>query len=235
MTFTGDIGPRVISDGLVFCVDAISDKCEPYNLGASYRSINEIAQNEYGFGSAGGLVRLSDGTKYITFTNAILFDNFYGNIINNHKFTFEVLIKVLQDTPTDIMGFAGYTPYWGYSFRGVDVNGEFSAHLRYQDSSGNWQSNVYSGATVPYETWNHIVITYDGVTAKTYINGELKFSTALNTTGHTDTSSFRIGNTGWNAPGGNSKFGFWRVYEKALTAQEVAHNYIITKRTRGVL
>ena len=235
MTFTGDIGPRVISDGLIFCLDAISDKCEPYN---SDSRINEITQNETGLvvgGVAGGLVKLFDGTKYITFNNNIGFDNLFDNIISNHKFTFEVLIKALQDTPTDIMGFGSYSPYWGYSVRGTDVDGKYCPHIRYQDATGAWQFGSSSLATIPYETWGHVAVTYDGATYKSYINGELKFSKALNTTGHTDPDSFRLGGTGWTSPNGNTKYGFWRVYEKALTAQEVAHNYIVTKRTRGVL
>ena len=44
MTFTGDIGPRVISDGLILCMDPVSPKCREEN-----NFMNLVTKNEIGW------------------------------------------------------------------------------------------------------------------------------------------------------------------------------------------
>jgi uncharacterized repeat protein (TIGR01451 family) len=56
---------------------------------------------------------------------------------------------------------------------------------------------VNAGGSVPLNTWTHVALTFDGSTAKTYLNGELK-RTVTNLTGNVSTSSnpLRIGSGG---------------------------------------
>jgi len=152
-------------------------------------------------------------------------------IIQNNKITVEALVNF--EEPGGIGGFVGYNPYWPYSVRCTENNGVCVPHFRYQDSSGAWQSSYSSSANFPKNTWTHVCLTYDGVNAKTYINSELKYTKALNPTGNTSPSLFFIGQTGWAGPEGS--YAFLRFYVKALTQQEISHNYNIAKRTRGVL
>lgn len=230
MTFTGDIGPRVISDGLILCVDPVSPKCRDENNFMELVSKKEMTRSGDALTDA-----LKDGTQTIrvtgtggkSYSNSELFDS----IIDTDTLTVEALVNF--EEAGDIGGFAGYNPYWPYSVRCIENNGVCLPHFRYQDNAGNWQSSSSSLAHFPKNTWTHVCLTYDGVNAKTYINSELKFTKALNPTGNTSIGNFNIGQTGWTGPDGN--YAFIRLYNKTLSQQEVSHNYSVAKRTRGVL
>ena len=91
-------------------------------------------------------------------------------------------------------------------------------------------------ATTPTTTvaWNHYVATYDNATGRraTYYNGALL---AQNVSGVTNTpaSVFMIG--AWNQSGTprdhfNGRIALVKIYNRALTAQEILQNYNATKQ-----
>ena len=230
MTFTGDIGPRVISDGLILCMDTVSPKCREEN------DFMELVSKK-GMNSSGDAPTdvLKDGTQTVRITNSggkyYSHSELFDSIIDNEALTIEALVNF--EEAGGIGGFVGYNPYWPYSARCVESNGVCLPHFRYQDNAGNWQASNSNAASFPKNTWTHVCLTYDGVNAKTYINSELKYTKALNPTGNTSIGSFHVGKTGWTGPDGN--YAFIRLYNKALSQQEVSHNYNVAKRTRGVL
>ncbi len=230
MTFTGDIGPRVISDGLILCMDPVSPKCREEN------DFMELVSKK-GMNSSGDAPTdvLKDGTQTVRITSlgakSYSHSELFDSIIDNEALTIEALVNF--EEAGDIGGFVGYNPYWPYSARCTESNGVCVPRFRYQDNAGNWQENYSSAASFPKNTWTHVCLTYDGVNAKTYINSELKYTKALNPTGNTSIGSFLVGRTGWAGPDGN--YAFMRLYNKALSQQEVSHNYNVAKRTRGVL
>lgn len=80
-----------------------------------------------------------------------------------------------------------------------------------------------SNATTPLNTWTHVAITYDGTNLRHYINGVLDRATPL-TCAVVNTSSqpIRIGANGGNGEVFNGSIDDVRVYNRVLTAQEIA-------------
>jgi hypothetical protein len=101
----------------------------------------------------------------------------------------------------------GTKPFFGLSFGGV-------------------QTNVLSPTDITLNEWHHIVGTYDGNDMKLYVDGE-HVATEFGVGGPRDTGSnpFYIG----HAPSSNHYFnGYYaqfKMYDRALTAEEVAYNF----------
>lgn len=233
MTFTGDIGPRVISDGLIFCVDFSTTRCREENdymdLVTKTNCIHELCPTV-----------IEDGIHCAEFTKSPVSSIQNNNvnidpILETGELTFECLVKITQ--AGDLIGFGGYHPYWGYTVRCNFNNGYLRPYLYYQNSSGAWQSGYGLSMALSLGEWTYIAITYDGTDQKLYKNGELKYTETLDPTGSTGSvggqDRVRCGVNGWGSPDGH--FSFLKVYKRALTQEEISHNYNVAKRTRGVL
>ena len=89
---------------------------------------------------------------------------------------------------------------WGASYQlGITDENKFRLVAK---GTGGGTANVISSSTVTLDEWYHVVGTYDGTTAKLYINGNLDVSsTATSGVLLSDTDSFHIGthegNTLW--------------------------------------
>ena len=122
---------------------------------------------------------------------------------------------------------------------------DFSNHQRiiwkngsyglYASAGGLYTFFINSTSTVVQTTLNetnkfkHIVCTYDGSHIKIYINGILKNSTSKTGAITDNASNFTIGGDGTGSRYYNGQIGFVRLYEDALTAAQVAQNYLATK------
>jgi len=92
---------------------------------------------------------------------------------------------------------------------------------------GNNTTNTTVGSNfvVSADTWYHVAVTYDGTTAKIYVNGNLVKSQAV--------SGVSLANTVQEVTVGADSFGFFskalvddvRVWNTARTAQEIRDNY----------
>jgi hypothetical protein len=87
-----------------------------------------------------------------------------------------------------------------------------------------------TGKYLPNDAWSHVVVTYDGVEAKTYLNGELVETFAANGNigdAHTGLNELRIGGRS-NSPAGKNFAGIIDdvyVYTRPINAAEVANLY----------
>ncbi|GEM_PF-1944992 len=98
-------------------------------------------------------------------------------------------------------------------------------------SSGN---DKYSTATIPLNTWTHVVITYDGTNIRFYINGGLD-STQVMSAPQGSATFFRVGGKSWIT-------GYWkgglddvRIYNRALSTAEAKQLYGLgTSKTNAV-
>ena len=128
---------------------------------------------------------------------------------------------------------------WALWYRGVaDQDGEpntMACILRSQNSVGNTMHGVTEN-TLPEEGWTHVVMTYDGSSAiaglKCYVDGQVdalvKRSDGLSNTIKTDVSGF----IGARNTEKGQVFNFFegaidevRIYDKALSEQEVERNF----------
>ena len=83
-------------------------------------------------------------------------------------------------------------------------------------------------------TWSEVTITWDGSTAKAYLNGSFVSNITVGTAGK-QSNTFTVGST---SSGNNTRFGGniseVKVYSDALTASEVTQNYNALKGRYGL-
>ena len=94
----------------------------------------------------------------------------------------------------------------------------------------SWEPGAYSGSQLVFGVWHHVVGTYDRQYVKIYVNGKFKGSSI-----RTDAMPLN---------GNNTVMGFWntdffpglidevRIYNRALSVEEIRGNMFASKRYR---
>jgi len=166
--------------------------------------------------------------------------NLYSDIGNPDTFSAGAWVYptaagvVLQITNTT-------TPGLAYHFSAL----EFVGAVNPVPNFGLWNGvgiTKDTGSALSYNTWYHMVITYNGTTLKGYINGaEVASANVTYDSPHDDgeTTQYLLFGAGTLTNMGdgtyyNGNMGEIRVYSDALTAQEVANNFNSTKSAYGL-
>ena len=217
-------GGPIVTDGLVFAIDA-------GNL-VSYPTSGTSTYNLTGSGATGALTNgtsftpldggafVFDGTNdYIVFPNDTNLDNqaltmeswnYLNTTTSQNAFLFE---KGYVNTQYSNFYFSGNT----FIFRTIGLSTE--------------DLSVTTSTYISPNTWNHVVCTYGAGVKTIYVNGiQIAQQTGLTGTISTNNTGLYLGAHG---PGTNfflnGKIAESRVYNKALTADEVLQNYNATK------
>lgn len=152
-----------------------------------------------------------------------------GNVLNIPRASVTVAFKLdsLSTRPHIIGKGAGVT---GWIYLVGEVNGVFNS---YYDIGSGWTS--INGGSFNINTWYIITFTYDGTSAKVYVNGNL-INTATNAGNlrTDDTNNFYIG-----AGPGISQFvdgfiPFSLIYNRALYDSEIQQNFNATRGRFGI-
>jgi hypothetical protein len=110
---------------------------------------------------------------------------------------------------------------------GVRVRTETGNNFGFYASDGT--NNIADSGTysLTANAWNHIVLTTDGTNFKRYINGALVDTDVAGTplTTFANADSLYIGSEQTNVDFTESRIALPRIYNRALTATEVARNY----------
>lgn len=96
---------------------------------------------------------------------------------------------------------------------------------------GNILRTTFSGS-VSTNTWYHLVMTYDGLTARCYVDGTLRDTNTIGAlSGYPGPGRSIIGSYAYSSASErlNGKVGIARIYNRALDATEVANNYNSTR------
>ena len=125
------------------------------------------------------------------------------------------------------------TPNSGYFFPAVEIVEVSSVPYVYFGLWTGTLTNQKSSSSISYNQWYQVVMTYDGSTARGYINGELEASFSGNfiTPAEGGQSEFRMTfgyESSTNMGDGthyDGDFHAMRVYSKALTSSEIENNY----------
>ncbi|GAB0155046.1 hypothetical protein CHRYSEOSP005_03060 [Chryseobacterium sp. Alg-005] len=168
----------------------------------------------------------SPGARSLTFNGSTTYLNAGQFNLSGNAITFEGWVK--------INSFKSAFPYIS-SVIGVEVGDNNSAMLRFGDgnlannklqfilSFGSAQVKLNSNTGLNTNTWYHIAATYDGVSMKIYINGNLDASS--NATGNfTANGILYLARNYDNSRTLNGFLDEFRVWKKALTPQEIAAN-----------
>jgi len=103
-----------------------------------------------------------------------------------------------------------------------------SAGIRFHVTSS---SINYDSSTVA-DTWYHVVGTYDGTTARIYLNGEAVASGSR--TAGSNSVPFRVGASPRGANYNNGNIARASIYNRALTASEIQQNFNALRGRFGI-
>ncbi|WP_185289492.1 endo-beta-N-acetylglucosaminidase H [Chryseobacterium lactis] len=168
----------------------------------------------------------SPGPRSLSFNGSTQYLNAGQFNLNGNALTFEGWVKVNV--------FKGSFPYIS-SIIGIEVGDSNSAILRFGDgnlannklqftlSFGSSQVKLNTNTTFNPNTWYHVAATYDGTAMKLYVNGSLDASTPA-TGNFTANGILYLARNYDNSRTLNGSLDEFRVWKRALTAQEILDN-----------
>ena len=221
-------GPKVITDGLIFAVDAGSARSYP----GSGTTVEDMTRNHPGGTLSGGTTIISSSYFHFDGVNDSL--QFATNDIferGTEPFTMEAWARLNDNTGTSdlSMVIGGGNPLCDNCDGGFMIlfTGATSTNLnlRFDDAGlGNMDSTTYNkGSTFEDGIFHHIVGLRDGANIKLYLDGALVSTGTDNATNVNDISTFYI--SGWSNYRGDMDVATTRLYNRALSADEVYQNY----------
>jgi len=219
--------PKIVTDGLVLYLDASNTKSYPgsgtvwYDL--SRRGFGLTASLVSGptfSGVNGGVIAFDGVDDYVTVPNSTLWD-FLGS------FSLECWVYV---NSYDTLGtFFIHQQSGGFEFHVTNAN-----VVRLNANGGTNMAS--STASFSIGRWNHVVATYEGTTAKIYLNTSNIATNVSASPPSNVTGQLRIGSyVFFGSYELNGKMSCVRIYNgKALSVSEVIQNYNATKSRFGL-
>ena len=227
-------GPNIIEDGLVFAVDAANKKSYP-GSGTTWTDLaggnDGTLTNGPTFDSGNGGSIVFDGSDDYVTSSASYFNNILTDAI-----TLETFINISNTSGYQQIGGGQDNTLYRYTaaFNWNQVGETDKLGFDLEAASG--QVRLVSTSTFTSNNWLHLVGTYDGSTAKFYINNTLE-DTDTGTSGNiNDFDGFILGRD-INFSAGrvfNGKMACYKVYNKALTSTEITQNYNTLKSRFGL-
>ena len=234
--------PKIITDGLVLCLDAGNTKSYP-GSGTTWTDLS-------GNGNNGTLTNMDGGNLNSANGGSFTFDGtneYVSTSISNFftSYSQQITMEAWVYIPTSATWSNGY--YGNIFTRGY-----------YDGSHGLWRTtnnnqvafycrtfgastSVQSLATITRDTWYQLVGVWTGSGTQLYINGQLVDSDS-GSLGDTENSgsfaNFEIGgNTAAGGAGGNYFTGnqaAHKIYNRALTPQEIQQNFDALRGRYGI-
>lgn len=221
--------PRIVTDGLVLCLDAGNSK--------SYSGSGTVWTDLSGNGNNGTLANsptyLTDNGGIIDFDGSTNYADITSSALNLGVGSIELWVK--SDAPTDNLNqqiFARTNTSAGTFNILKNTTNLFQFSIRL---TTNTQYNIGSDGTAT-TNWTHIVGTYDGTIQKMFVNTVQQSATnsisgTLNISG---TLAINIARQTTGTVYFNGKIPIVRVYNKALTAQEIQQNFTALRGRFGI-
>jgi len=226
--------PKIVTDGLVFAVDAANKKSYP-GSGTTWTDLagsnDGTLTNGPTFDSGNGGSIVFDGSDdYVTVSAT----NF--NTVLTDAITLETFINLSSTSGYQQIGGGQDNTLYRYTaaFNWNQV-GEPNK-LGFDLEAANGQVRLVSTSTYTSNSWLHLIGTYDGSTAKFYVNNILE-DTDTGTSGNiNDFDGFILGRD-INFSAGrvlNGKMACYKVYSRALSPTEITQNHNALKSRFGL-
>jgi hypothetical protein len=221
------VGPRLPLSGLQFLVDTrniTSVDTDYVKDNISKTTATNTSTTLSGLGTTKGLL-LSLATSVLSFANMNSL-SFSSLTISSWIFPVSFGVGNSQGRILD-KGTWAY-PYYGYMLYVNNTTATKAIHY----SCGNIliTTGGYINNSVDLNTWQHFAITHSGLTATFYKNG-VSIGSSTNIFGATNVSnmSANIGNSVLLDRAFDGKIASARIYDRALSATEIAQLYASTK------
>lgn len=214
--------PRAVTNGLLICVD-------PANI-SSYSGTGLTARglvsgigatlvNGIGFSSSNSGTFILDGSN-----------DYINGDVTSFDLTGDLSAEIwfnLSATAGDWVRVIGKGDVSNRTF-GFWYNNTEQCFLFQRYGTTNNVSSTYS-ITVQTNIWYHVILTSNGSTHKLYLNGaDVQTQTGAGPFFSTS-STLKVG-YGEIHTYHNGRIGLYRIYNRALTAQEILQNYNATKK-----
>ena len=232
------VGPDIVDDGLVFAVDPGSERSYP-GSGTTTSSLMTAYDgtliNGTGFNTNNGGIWEFDGVNdRINFDGATIlgYIGVTSGIDNDVAYSMEAWIK-LDAYPSGI-GSSGDTIMGHNSSTGIGIQVFGTTTSAYINFGYRTNSNYDSG-NITINEWHHIVGTRAvGGAIKIYIDGVADYAVTGDLKVDYTTTDFVTGHAPSRIGPFNGDISSTRVYNKSLTAAEVAQNYNAQKSRFGL-
>jgi hypothetical protein len=226
-------GPKIVSSGLVLCLDAANKLSYP-GTGTTWTDLSGNGNN----GTLTNGPTFSAGNQ-----GSIVFDGAddYVNIPYNSGLIPNNLTLSAWINRTDVVNYAHFIgipasnttwlpPYVSYGIEYIGGSNTISFATGYTDNNYDNTNVTAFGNNV----WFNFTATYDKTNVKIYINGLLQITRAETRTLFASTANFYIGsNNTTNGYPLNGKIANTLLYNRSLSATEVLQNYNATKGRFG--
>jgi len=220
-------GPRVVTDGLVLALDA-ADKNSYPGSGTTWTDLSGQGNNGTLINSPGYTSTNGGG---ITFDGTNDRGTFTSPITSTSNQTYEIWTNAIASASA-ASGYAyllhnnnaDTTTGNSYLTIGIKPTQQYYAAL-----NGAY-ATISSGVTANNSNIVQIILTWDGLTQRMYVNGDLKDSEALTGTPQNFSTTTSFGDdksTTYRMIQGNIYS--IKIYNRALTPQEIQQNYNATK------
>ena len=234
----GSISTPIIADGLIFNIDAANRASYP-------------AQRTFAIAESGSCYNTLDLTQSGSFISDPQFitqpisascwgfdgvDDYIdcGNDSSLHNPNFTISLWVYQpSTASSVEIISNGLGAWAAKDYGFNI-GRYWSNYRFYIGDGT--TSYDSSVTATADTWQHLFMSYDGTDVKTYLNGVLDDTVAVPSINYSNSAqnSFIIGksaNSGLELTGNIANI---QLYNRALSATEVLHNYNALKGRFGL-
>lgn len=216
---------RIITDGLVLCLDAANSKSYP-GSGTTWTDLSGNGNtgtlvNGPTYSSANGGTLVFDGSdEYITVSNVQP---------NTNDFTISVWVYKNNNTSNNYVWDFGSNG--GTLAAGTSVSGYGFRYYNVTLGTGN----MYTQGPIPdINKWYEVSITRNSGTTTMYVNGQL-ITSSSGDTHNISSTTLNIGRygggTGYEHDGRMSNF---KIYNRALTAAEISQNFNALRGRFGI-
>jgi hypothetical protein len=222
-------GPRIVTNGLIFDLDAAVSRSYSGSGNTSISLIGDIVgslNNSVGFGNTNnGYFIFNDPTDCISLGNPLILQGLQIN------YTLSCWFKQLSNLQYATL-YSDYSSVSGH--RLVSLLRVDSGSLKYYTSTASGDYQSITPASITNGSWYFASVTISGTvgspTASVFLNGTTyTYSlSAMSSTPYTG-STHCIGGNVHNNEYFNGNISQVSIYNRALTAQEILQNYNATK------